>query len=76
MAAAFGDREADPSGEIDCHERHDVGDRVAVAGDELVPHQVVVHHLEEPRGTSASALGQRRDLLVIVWPRQSAALEV
>ena len=42
MAAVFRDREVDPSGEVDRHERHDVGDRVAVAGDELAPRQVAV----------------------------------
>ena len=75
MAAAFGYREVDPGGEIDRHERHDVGDRVAVAGDELAPRQVAVQHLEEPRGAGTAALGERRDLLVIVRARQSVTLE-
>src|SRR6516225_11071019 len=75
MAAAFGYHEVDSGGEIDRHERHDVGDRVAVAGDELAPRQVAVQHLEEPRGAGAAALGERRDLLVIVRARQSAAHE-
>jgi hypothetical protein len=56
MTATFGDCEVNPSGEIDCHECHDVGDRVAVAGDELVPRQMVIQHLEEPRGAGASAV--------------------
>jgi hypothetical protein len=37
MAAVFREREVDPRGEADRHERHDAGDRVAVAGDELAP---------------------------------------
>src|SRR6516162_882739 len=75
MAAVFRDREIDPRGEVDRHERQDVGDRVALAGDELAPRQVAVQHLEEPRGAGAAALGERRDLLVIVRARQSAADE-
>jgi hypothetical protein len=36
---------------------------------------VAVQHLEEPRGAGSAALGERRDLLVIVRARQSAAHE-
>ena len=69
MVAAFGHCEVDPSGEIDRHKRHDVGDRVATAGNKLAPRQLAVQHLEEPRGAGSAALGERRDLLVIVRAR-------
>lgn len=75
VAAVIGDREVDPSGEIDRHERQDVGDRVAVAGDELAHRQLSVQHLEKPNGAGDAALGERRDLLVTIRAWQSATLE-
>ena len=74
MPALLGNRQFDPAGEIDRHQGGDVGNAVARTGDELALREAAVHLLEEAHDASAPALGQRRDLRVVVRSGQRPVL--
>ena len=75
MGALLGYRQFDPPREIYRNQRRNVGNAVARAGDEFAFRQSRIHLREEAAYPQTATFGQRRNLLVVVRPRQRAPLE-
>ena len=75
MPAFLRNRHFHPAEEIDRHERRDIGDAVARAGDKFALRKAAIHLFEEARDARPPALGKRRNLRVVVRAGQRPVLQ-